>query len=241
LKNPKLWNAETPHLYKLEYQLIAGRQVLQSFYENFGVREVTIDKDVFKLNGVPIKLRGVTLHATDPFNGKVISEDLYLKDMKLMKEASINFIRTSHYPLDPYFYELCDSLGFYVMSEVPFGFGDSNLYDSTYQDILLTRAEATVQRDKNHPSILFWSIGNENPLTYISEETGKYVKRKDPTRPICYPMQHNYFLSLDYNIPDFIDIYAPHYPTVETLKYYADTATKPVILTEYCLFFGTNL
>jgi beta-galactosidase len=241
LTKPALWNAETPHLYQLRFQLMTGKQVLQSFSENFGVRQVTIEKDVLKLNGVAIKLRGVTLHATDPFHGKVISEELNLTDMKLMKEASINFIRTSHYPREPRFYELCDSLGFYVMSEVPFGFGDANLFDTSYQDILLTRAEATVQRDKNHPSILFWSIGNENPLTPIAEETGKYVKRKDSTRPICYPMVHDYFLRLKYDIPDFVDIYAPHYPPVETLKYYAETATKPVILTEYCHSLGQSL
>jgi beta-galactosidase len=183
----------------------------------------------------------VTLHATDPFHGKVISEALNLKDLQMMKEANINFIRTSHYPREPRFYELCDSLGFYVMSEVPFGFGDRNLYDSSFQDILLTRANATVQRDKNHPSILFWSIGNENPLTPIAEETGRYVKRMDPTRPICYPMVHDYFLSLKYQIPNFVDIYAPHYPPVETLKYYAQTATRPVILTEYCHSLGQSL
>jgi beta-galactosidase len=216
-------------------------QVLQSFTEKFGVRQITIDKDVLKLNGVAIKLRGVTLHATDPFNGKVISEELNKIDLKMMKEASINFIRTSHYPREPRFYELCDSMGFYVMSEVPFGFGDSNLYDKSFQDILLTRADATVHRDKNHPSILFWSIGNENPLTHIAEQTGKYVKQKDSTRPICYPMTNDYFLSLNYKIPDFVDIYAPHYPTVDILKYYAETAIRPVILTEYCHSLGQSL
>ncbi|GHT14322.1 beta-galactosidase [Bacteroidia bacterium] len=241
VKQAQLWNAETPHLYLLRFQLMDGKKVLQSFSENFGIREVSIEKDVLKLNGVALKLRGVTLHATDPFHGKVISEELNLADMKLMKAASINFIRTSHYPREPRFYELCDSLGFYVMSEVPFGFGDHQLFDTSFQDILLTRAEATVQRDKNHTSILFWSIGNENPLTPIAEETGKYVKRKDATRPICYPMVHDYFLSLKYNIPDFVDIYAPHYPPVETLKYYAATATKPVILTEYCHSLGQSL
>jgi beta-galactosidase len=241
LTKPALWNAETPHLYQIRFQLLEDKKVLQSVVENFGIREVTIEKEVLKLNGVALKLRGVTLHATDPFHGKVISEELNRQDLKLMKEANINYIRTSHYPREPRFYELCDSLGFYVMSEVPFGFGDHQLYDPSFQDILLTRAEATVQRDKNHPSILFWSIGNENPLTPIAEETGKYVKRKDATRPICYPMVHDYFLSLKYNIPDFVDIYAPHYPPVETLKYYAETAIKPVILTEYCHSLGQSL
>lgn len=236
-----LWTAETPGLYRLEYTLCEGRKALQAFSEKFGIRQTSIEGSVLKLNGVPLKLRGVTLHKTDPFHGKVISEELLQKDLQLMKEANINFIRTSHYPSIPRFYELCDSLGFYVMDEVPFGFGDRNLYDESFQHILLTRAQATVARDKNHASVLFWSIGNENPLTPIAEETGKYVKQLDPTRPICYPMIHNYFLSLKYNIPEFVDMYAPHYPTVETLKYYAQTAKRPVILTEYCHTLGQSL
>ncbi|MDH6305766.1 beta-galactosidase [Parabacteroides sp. PF5-5] len=241
IDQPDLWTAETPSLYRLEYTLYDGKKALQSFSEKFGIRQTSIEGGVLKLNGIALKLRGVTIHETDPFHGKVISEELWLKDLGLMKEANINYIRTSHYPFTPRFYELCDSLGFYVMDEVPFGFGDRNLYDESYQDILLTRALATVTRDKNHASILFWSIGNENPLTPIAEETGRYVKRLDPTRPICYPMIHDYFLSLEYNIPDFIDIYAPHYPPVETLKYYALTAKRPVILTEYCHTLGQSL
>ena len=239
LTNPVLWNAETPRLYQLEYSLHAPGCV-QEFSSKFGVREVTIRKNVILLNGRKVKLRGINLHETDPFNGKVVSEELNLKDLQMMKEANINFIRCSHYPRDPRFYQLCDSIGMYVMSEVPFGFGDSHLYDDSYQDILLTRADATVQRDKNSTCILFWSIGNENPLTPIAEETGRYVKRLDPTRPICYPMIHNYFLSLDFELPEFIDIFAPHYPPVATLRYYAEVAKRPVILTEYCHSLGQS-
>lgn len=239
IKNPLLWNAETPHLYSLEYSLYAPK-LMQKFTSKFGVREVLVEKNVIKLNGEKLKLRGVDLHETDPFYGKVVSEAMNLKDLKMMKDANINFIRCSHYPRDPRFYELCDSMGMYVMNEVPFGYGDSHLYDKSYQDILLTRADATVRRDKNHPSILFWSIGNENPLTPIAEETGRYVKQMDPTRPICYPMIHNYFLSLDFNIPDFVDVFAPHYPPVATLRYYAEAAKRPVILTEYCHSLGQS-
>lgn len=239
LDSPLLWNAETPNLYQLEYSLYAPKRV-QHFTTRFGVREVLVDKNVIKLNGKKIKLRGVDLHETDPFHGKVVSEELNLKDLKMMEDANINFIRCSHYPRDPRFYELCDSIGMYVMDEVPFGYGDSHLYDKSYQDILLTRADATVRRDKNHPSVLFWSIGNENPFTPIAEETGRYVKQMDPTRPICYPMIHNYFLSMDFNIPDFVDVFAPHYPPVATLRYYAEAAKRPVILTEYCHSLGQS-
>lgn len=239
LNHPLLWNAETPNLYQLEYSLYAPKRV-QRFTSKFGVREVLVEKNVIKLNGKKIKLRGVDLHETDPFHGKLVSEEMNLKDLKMMKDANINFIRCSHYPRDPRFYELCDSIGMYVMDEVPFGYGDSHLYDKSYQDILLTRADATVRRDKNHPSVLFWSIGNENPFTPIAEETGRYVKQMDHTRPICYPMIHNYFLSMDFNIPDFVDVFAPHYPPVSTLRYYAEAAKRPVILTEYCHSLGQS-
>ncbi|MCC8187001.1 MAG: hypothetical protein LIP08_05695 [Bacteroides sp.] len=241
IEKPMLWNAETPHLYSLHYSLVSAGKELQCFTEKVGIREVTIDGTVFKVNSTAIKLRGVTLHETDPFHGKVVGEEVNLTDLRMMKEANINFIRTTHYPRDPRFYELCDSIGMYVMSEVPFGYGSSNLSDPGFQDILLTRADATVRRDKNHPCILIWSIGNENPLTPIAEETGRYVKSMDPTRPICYPMEHSYFLELNYHIPDFVDIYAPHYPPVATLKHYAETARRPVILTEYCHSLGQSL
>ena len=237
LSKPFLWSAETPDLYTLECS--TGRKDRQSV--RFGVREVKVDGSVLRINGKAVKLRGVNLHDTDPLNGKYISRELLLKDLEMMKQANINFIRTCHYPKAPEFYDLCDELGFYVMDEVPFGFGDSHLYDESYRDILFTRAEATVARDKNHPCIIVWSVGNENPLTPIAEDTGRYVKAADPTRPICYPMVHDYFLSLDYDIPEFVDIYAPHYPPVPTLLHYAETATRPVIATEYCHSLGQSL
>ena len=237
LKRPALWSAETPQLYTFECR--AGRKDRQRL--NFGIREVLVDGAVLKLNGRPVKLRGVDFHDTDPLLGKYITRERLLQDLTMMKQANINFIRCSHYPKAPEFYDLCDSLGFYVMDEVPFGFGDHHLRDSSYQDILLTRAEATVSRDKNHACVIVWSVGNENPLTPIAEETGRYVKAADPSRPICYPMIHDYFLSLNYNIPSFVDIFAPHYPPVSTLLGYAATAERPVIATEYCHSLGQSL
>lgn len=237
LQHPDLWTAETPSLYTLELTADSG----ENERIRFGIREVSIHKEQLMINGRPIKLRGVNHHDTEPFDGKRISRESLLRDMEMMKEANINFIRCSHYPKSPEFYDLCDSLGFYVMDEVPFGFGDEHLDNPEYQEILLNRAHATVMRDRNHPSVIIWSIGNENPLTEIAKETGRFVKKIDPTRPICYPMIHNYFLSLDFKIPEFIDIYAPHYPTVPTLEYYAASAERPVILTEYCHTLGQSL
>lgn len=235
-----LWTAETPVLYTVDYTLCQGKKDTQHFTQRFGIRQLTVDGNILKLNGRPVKLRGVNYHATDPRTVKVVDEALLLRDMRLMKEASVNYIRTSHYPQHPRFYELADSLGFYVINEVPFGMGTKHLSNKSYQDILLTRAHATVERDKNYASVLIWSVGNENPFTPICEETGNEVKRIDPTRPICYPQVGSYFRGKDYQWPAMMDIYAPHYPrTGEFAGFYAK-ADRPVIFTEYCHSLGQS-
>lgn len=239
---PHLWTAETPYLYTLRTMLYQKGKLLQTFEHKFGFRELTIEGNILKLNGQPIKLRGVTSHSTDPKTVKVIDEASILRDMKLMKEASINYIRTSHYPREPRFYELADSLGFYIIDEVPFGYGDKNLSDSTFYSILQQRAQATIRRDKNHASVLIWSLGNENPLTDICIKLGDYVKRElDPSRPICYPQIGSYFRGFNYNFPKVTDIYTPHYPTTDQIADFYQQADRPVIFTEYCHTLGISL
>ena len=241
VEHPLLWTAETPHLYTLRTTLLQNGKTLQTFEHQFGFRELTIDGNVLKLNGQPIKLRGVTSHSTDPVTVKVIDEASILRDMRLMKEASINYIRTSHYPREPRFYELADSLGFYIIDEVPFGYGDKNLTDSTFYPVLQQRAQATIRRDKNHPSVLIWSLGNENPLTDICVKLGDYVKRElDPSRPICYPQVGSYFRRFNYNFPKVADIYTPHYPSTAQIADFYQRADRPVIFTEYCHTLGIS-
>lgn len=241
VENPQLWTAETPYLYTLRTTLLQKNKVLQTFEHKFGFRELTIEGNVLKLNGQPIKLRGVTCHSTDPKTVKVIDEASILRDMRLMKEASVNYIRTSHYPREPRFYELADSLGFYIIDEVPFGYGDKNLRDSTFYPVLQQRAQATIRRDKNHPSVLIWSLGNENPLTEICEKLGDYVKKElDSTRPICYPQVGSYFRRFNYDFPKVADIYAPHYPTTDQIGGFYQRADRPVIFTEYCHTLGIS-
>lgn len=241
VEKPHLWTAETPYLYTLRTKLIQKGKTLQTFQHKFGFRELTIDGNVIKLNGQPIKFRGVTCHATDPKTVKVISEELTLKDMRLMKEASVNYIRTSHYPREPRFYELADSLGFYVIDEVPFGYGDKNLYKGEFYPILQQRAQATIRRDKNHPSVLIWSLGNENPLTDICQQLGDYVKNElDTSRPVCYPQVGSYFRKFNYNFPKVADIYTPHYPTTSQVADFYQRADRPVIFTEYLHTLGIS-
>ena len=239
--DPQLWTAETPYLYTLRTKLIQKGKTLQTFEHRFGFRELTIDGKVLKLNGQPIKLSGVTSHATDPVTVKVINDASILRDMHLMKEASINYIRTSHYPREPRFYELADSMGFYIIDEVPFGYGDKNLSDSSFYPMLQQRAQATILRDKNHPSVMIWSLGNENPLTDICVRLGDYVKTElDSVRPICYPQVGSYFRRFNYDFPKVADIYAPHYPTTSQIADFYQRADRPVIFTEYLHTLGIS-
>ncbi|MBQ9671229.1 MAG: hypothetical protein IJV34_00065 [Prevotella sp.] len=249
---PHLWTAETPYLYTLKVYVKEKGKTLQTFTQKIGIKELTIEGKILKLNGQPIKLRGVNAHSTDPQTVKVISDSLTLKDMRMMKEASVNYMRLSHYPREPRFYELADSLGFYLVSEVPFGYGDKHLGSRSYQDILKTRALATVTRDKNHPSVLVWSVGNENPLPQTCVEVGNYVGQLDPSRPYCFPQVGSYFRRFWENqkdedkaagrhpFPSKAPIYAPHYPTTGQIGGFYQHLDRPVIFTEYCHTLGIS-
>jgi beta-galactosidase len=234
IAQPHLWTAETPALYTLELALASGQRIS----ETIGLRQVTVVDGVLRLNGRPIKLRGVDHHDLWPEQGRVATEERMRRDLALMRAANINFIRTSHYPPHPRLLELCDELGFYVMDEVPFGFGDAHLTDPAYQEDLFVRARATLQRDRNRASVIIWSVGNENPNTPLTFATGKLVKQLDPSRPICFPQVGSYFGRSHGDLPPWVDIYAPHYPVVATVENYAQTLTRPVIFTEYAHALG---
>ena len=231
---PRLWTAETPVLYTLELATASGQKIT----EKIGLRQVTIVDGVLQLNGRPIKLRGVDHHDLWPDTGRTTDEIKMRRDLELIKAANCNFVRTSHYPPHPRFLELCDELGLYVMDEVPFGFGENHLADENYRAALLTRAEATVRRDENRPSVIIWSIGNENQNTPITIATARRVKELDPTRPVCFPQIGSYFAKSYGELPEDIDLYAPHYPSLATVKDYAAKLTRPVIFTEYAHALG---
>jgi len=234
IARPQLWTAESPALYRVELALDSGQKVS----ERIGLREVAVRNGVLQLNGRSIKLRGADHHDLWPINGRVATEELMRRDLELMRAANINFIRTSHYPPHPRFLELCDELGFYVMDEVPFGFGENHLNDPDYQETLLTRAGATIQRDRNHASVVIWSVGNENPNTPLTLATGQRVKQLDPSRPICFPQIGTYFPTSYHELPDWVDLYAPHYPNLATVRDYATRLERPVIFTEYAHALG---
>ena len=241
IDNPCLWSAEYPNLYKLNLSLIDGDRVLQKYTERIGIRELSWENGILKLNGSPLKLRGVNHHDLSPVNGRAISDVELLEDLILMQKGNINLVRTAHYPPQPRLLELCDSLGMYVIDEVPIGYGDELLTDSTYLPILLRRAKATVDRDKNRPSVIIWSVGNENPLTDICITTGRYVKRLDKTRPYLFAQTPTVFKNMIKDgIPDSIDMLDYHYPLSEDIKEYAPIVKHPWIASEYAHSMGLD-
>lgn len=240
VSNPNLWNAETPNLYNLTIILSDVNGILQTRTERIGIREITTENGVLKLNGTPIKLHGATHHDMSPIHGRSITEEEMKNDLKLMRDANMNFIRTSHYPPNERLLELCDSIGMYVMDEVPYGFGEPLLEDESYLPELLLRADLTLVRDKNHPSVIMWSVGNENPATPIGLETGKHVYRIDPTRPYSFPQGPKDFLRMAENMPDSLPALSPHYPTYEQMEEWSEKFEQPMVVTEYAHALGTD-
>ena len=168
IKNPRLWSAEKPNLYPFSIELADEKgKVIEHFDYHLGVKRVECVGEVFKINGKNVKLRGVNRHDHHPITGRYVDDATYEQDLRLMKQANINFLRTSHYPDREYLYELCDRYGIYVMDEAnqeSHGYGYANKVmgeDPDWRDAHVDRAVSLVQRDKNHPCVIFWSLGNE--------------------------------------------------------------------------------
>jgi beta-galactosidase len=227
---PKLWTAETPNLYTLTLDLDGGAQTVKS---RVGLREVTTTGGVLKLNGKPIKLRGVDHHEIWPETGRVATEANLRRDLQLMRGANINFIRTSHYPPHPRLLELCDELGFYVDDEVPYIHGRTHLKENSYQPDLEARARATVLRDRNHASVLFWTTGNENPVSTNGAHVGEVVTALDPSRTYAFPTIGSQFEAYVKKFPATMGIYAPHYPSTKKASALAKSLDRPIVFTEY--------
>lgn len=238
ITQPQLWTAETPTLYRLVLSVKQQGKTIQTVEQRVGLREVRVVGKQLLVNGKPVKLRGVNHHDLDPVTGRAVTEAQMRQDLALMKQANVNYVRTSHYPPHPRLLELCDELGFYVMDEVAIGHGEKNLDNPAYRDNILARARAAVMRDKNHASVIIWSIGNENPNNDFELDAGRLVKQLDPTRPITLPKIGSYFAKNYEQIPPFVDLYSPHYPSNATLTGYASKLTRPTILTEYAHGLG---
>ena len=168
LANPKLWSAEKPNLYPFSVELRdRSGAVIEHFDYHLGVKKVEIDGEIFRINGKEVKLKGVNRHDHHPVTGRFVDDATYELDVRLMKQANVNFLRTSHYPDREYLYELCDRWGLYVMDEAnheTHGYGYANHEmgeDLVWQKAHVERVDALVQRDRNHPCVILWSLGNE--------------------------------------------------------------------------------
>jgi beta-galactosidase len=208
LAAPLHWTAETPNLYRLNVEIVGNGAVLHSRTSRVGFRQVSTAGGVLRINGQVVKIRGVCRHDENPDVGRATRPEQWLEDLKLMKAANINAVRTSHYPPAEGFIELADELGMYIIDEVPMGFGGEFGEDPSFMASGLLRAQETIARDRNHPSVIIWSIGNEDPLTAMHMAVMRAVKGSDPTRPLLMPWR------ADAHMPPEIDILAPHYRTL---------------------------
>ena len=192
ISEPLLWSAEHPHLYTLVLKMAddAGR-VSEVISTRVGFREVEIRNAQLLLNGVAVDLKGTNRHELDPDNGRVISRELMIRDILLMKQHNINAVRTSHYPNDPAWYDLCDEYGIYLWDEANIESHElrpeSTLAkDPAWKNAFLERGRRMVERDKNHPSVIVWSMGNETGLGPNHYAMEAMIRELDPSRPVHY-------------------------------------------------------
>jgi beta-galactosidase len=247
------WSAETPHLYKLLLTLkdSAGK-VVEVIPANVGFRTVEIKEGNLLVNGRRILFKGVNRHETDPDLGQAITVESMIRDILLMKQNNINAVRCCHYPNQPAWYDLCDRYGIYLIDEANIeshgmGYGEKTLARvPEWREAHLDRTMRMVERNKNHPSIVIWSLGNEAGNGPNFEATYDWIKQRDPTRPVHY--ERAIFARNT-------DIYCPMYPPPSQLKDYAegkaigswgsklpaqDRRTRPLIMCEYSHAMGNS-
>ena len=238
------WNAEHPYLYDLKIMLdtmqekIAMPLPLEAISVPIGFRNIKIEDGLLKVNGVPVTIRGVNRHEHDPQTGHVVSEERMKQDILLMKANNINTIRTSHYPNTPEFYNLCDYYGMYVIDEANAeshaqGYGETSLAKRVEsKEATVARTRNMYERDKNHPCIIIWSLGNESGNGVCYEAAYDWLKAHDSSRPVQYERA-----LFDCNT----DIVALMYPTAAYLADYArQPQTRPFIMCEYAHAMGNS-
>jgi beta-galactosidase len=239
---PKRWSAETPHLYTLLIRLIneAGK-VIEIESTKIGFRNSEIKNGQLLVNGVPVLLKGVNRHEHDPDHGRTVSEEMMIKDIQLMKQFNINAVRTSHYPNSPRWYELCDKYGLYLIDETNIETHElwSKLtLDPDWRDAFVDRAKKMVERDKNHPSVIIWSLGNEAGYGDNHEAMAAWIREYDPSRPIHYESTDPGYSSE----PSHFDIIANMYPSVEFMVELTEkNPDRPVIICEYAHAMGNSV
>ena len=239
VSNPHKWTAETPYLYTLYAQIgeLAPAEVIPV---KVGFRKIELKDAQVLVNGQPVLFKGANRHEMEPDGGYVVSRQRMLQDVQIMKELNINAVRTCHYPDDPYWYALCDEYGIYMVAEANLeshgmGYDEATLAKrEDFRKAHLERNQRNVQRNFNHPSIIFWSLGNEAGYGPNFEAAYDWVKAEDPSRPVQYERA---------GYEGKTDIYCPMYVSPEGCEAYCkdDSKTKPLIQCEYAHAMGNSM
>ena len=235
IKNIKPWSAEVPNLYNLHISLND-----QFIKKSIGFKRVEIKNSQVLINGKPIYIRGVDRHETDPFTGHVVSKESMEKDIKLMKQNNINAVRSAHYPNDPYWLDLCDKYGLYVVDEAnieshPLAIDKKTQIgnEMSWLPAHMMRTKRMYYRDRNHASIYSWSLGNEAGEGDIFRTTYKWLKEQDDNRIVQYEPAGK---------EEYTDLYCPMYPKPEYLiKHGKSNSDKPSIMIEYAHAMGNSV
>jgi beta-galactosidase len=242
VQKPRPWSAESPALYRLMLVLKdAEGNVTEAIPANIGFREVEIRNGQLLVNGKAIMIKGVNRHEHNPDKGRTVTRQDMLQDIKLMKQFNINAVRTSHYPNSPEWYALCDQYGLYLIDEANIETHEiwSKLSrDARWRTAFVDRAQRMVERDKNHPSVIIWSLGNESGYGENHEAMAEWIRSYDPTRPVHYEATDPGYSSE----PSHFDIIANMYPSVEKMVGFTiDYPDRPVIICEYAHAMGNSV
>lgn len=236
VENPLKWSAEDPNLYTLVLSLKDDKgKLIETESTRIGFREFEIKGGQMLINGKPIVFKGVNRHEHDPDRGRAITEERMIQDIKLMKKFNINAVRTSHYPNHPKWYELADEYGLYLIDEANIESHGARstlpASDPRWTANVLDRVQSMVERDKNHPSVLIWSLGNEAGSGDNFRIMAEWIRKTDPTRLIHYEGDNRW-----------TDVESRMYARVESVEEYGKSGNpKPFILCEYAHAMGNSV
>jgi beta-galactosidase len=244
LRRARPWSAESPERYTVTVELRDARgRVRHTGRQLVGLRTVEIRDRALLVNGRPIWVFGVNRHDHHPDRGKAVTVEDMRHDLTVMRQHNINAIRTSHYPNDSAFYDLCDELGFYVVDEANIeshAYNQSLCDDPRYRSTWLERGARMVQRDRNHPSVIVWSLGNESGYGSHHDALAGWIRRTDPSRPLHYEdaIRNEGWVDGGRNATDIV---CPMYPEIDEIRAYGEGAgRRPLIMCEYSHAMGNS-